>query len=161
MIWFNWLEVIKWIAKPWAIRHRREMSCWTGRWRERPRYSHSFHMGKFHPGWCFKEAPRDCECLIHLQGWGLDRAPIWGTGAEMSPQRDFDTFSYSKAGPVWNITFSTMKENSDYLEERFSNISVDKNGFHCLLYIHIPRLFPQDSDCLGLGCCLEACIFKW
>lgn len=78
----------------------------------------------------------------------------------MNPQRDFDTFSYSRAGPVWNITFSTMKENSDDLEERFSNISVDKNGFRCLLYTHIQRLYPQDSDCLGLGCRLEACVFK-
>lgn len=37
----------------------------------------------------------------------------------------------SEVGPVWNTTASTMKKNSRYLEEKFSNISADEKGFHC------------------------------
>lgn len=59
---------------------------------------------------------------------------MWDMGAGVSPQsRCFYTVSYSMfsskvgpVGPVWNTTFSSKKENNEYLGERFSNVSVDK-----------------------------------
>lgn len=79
---------------------------------------------------------------------------------EKDKENERHSVFWFEGGPVWSTTFSTMKGNSGYLEEKFSDVSVERSGFHCLLDIHIPRLHPQDSDCLGLGCCLGACIFK-
>lgn len=49
----------------------------------------------------------------------------------------------------WRKTVDTWKRSSQMLVQmRKASIA------------HIPRLHPQNSDCLGLGCCLGTCIFK-